>query len=455
MKRDDKLRTFFLIFIFLAFAIDNPFTNAFGGYEAFTGVLSNVFFQNISSWLRIPLPFSIYEWSLAILTIAVLRRKPNFNELPNGTFLATLLFWGYVVFWALVSVLFFKGSTQAIFWDFKGLITMPLVMIIFVKLFPTPQDLVKPAKVFIAAIVFKSAQALFLNFLIWETGHREQTGYLIDHAASFHISAVLLILVGSILFKWWRPHNVRQALGLAAVFGILLTSYVLNERRTEMVGFVLSLGIMGSFVAMRKPGKTLLAIPFVTLALGLYIALFANSKSILGKPIQLLTSLNNQDDLSKIYRLIENYNLFSTLSANPIFGQGFGRPMFDVAGLSAFLDSDFFLLHPHNSILGFWSQAGAFGLGLLMLFFAAFAYHALHNLFNTRDPLLLLIGTVALANLFRYEVFSVGDQLFLHSSSNFVLGASLGAIAILSSTHKHQNLRRTIPATDTTQSVQP
>jgi O-antigen ligase len=431
MNRPGRLRSFFLFFMFLAFFIDNPFTSVFGEYQAFTEIPGNLFFANLSFVIGIPLPYSLYEWTLFLTAFALFVREPHLRNFPSGTLGATVVFWGYVIFWVFVSALFLQSDRQAMFWDFKGLITAPFVMFIFSKLFPKPEDLILPAKVFAGVIFLKCVQALFLNAFVWDASHRTTVGYLIDHAASYQISTVILIAAGAMIFRYWRPRGLGATLATAVFLTFLLLALVLNERRTEMVGFFLSLGLMGSVVALQRPGKTLMAIPFATVGIGLYIAAFSKSEGVLGKPIQLLMSLTEKDDLSNLYRVVENYNLFATLSANPFFGQGFGKPMKDVAGLSAFLEGDFFLLHPHNSILGFWSQVGAVGLAFFMLLFAVFAFHAARSVVAAASPLALVIGTVVLANLFRYVIFSVGDQLFLHSSSNFVLGASMGAIVVL------------------------
>ncbi len=441
MKAADPLQTirkFFLVFLFLAFTIDNPFSGAFGGYQAFTGIPANLLFATISALTGIPIPFSIYEWTIFGIAFLIFKKQKSLGEFPSGVVQALALYWGYVLFWAMISAYIIKTDTQAIFWDFKGLITAPFLMFIFARLFPQPQDWVIPFKVFAGAILFKCSQALFLNAFVWEAKHRVIKGYLIDHAASYQISTVLLVILGSMIFRSWRPQNLRTTFAVVTVILILLAAFVLNQRRTEMAGFAMSLILMGGIIGSRRPIATIVALPFLGIFVTLYVAAFANSTSILGKPIQMLNSLNDAKNLSNLYRKIENYNLFSSLSDNPFFGQGFGTPMHDVAGLSAFLDGNFFLLHPHNSILGLWMQAGIVGFCFFMLMFSIFSFYALRNIFRKSSPLALTMGAVALSNLFRYLVFSEGDQLFLHSSSNFVLGATLGAIVVVAQSTQNQ-----------------
>jgi O-antigen ligase len=444
MKSDRTLRTFFLIYIFLAYVIDNPFTGVFGGYSTFTGIPSNFVFANLSSVLKIPLPFSLYEWSLFLFAFLVFRRHPGFAGFPSGAIEAVACYWAYVLFWVLVSAFFLAADRQAIFWDFKGLVTVPFALFIFAKLFPRPEDWMAPIKVFGGAILFKCAQALFLNAFVFPSNHRVSVGYLIDHAASYQISTVLLVILGSILFKCWRPSGVLAAGKIGAIILVLLLAFVLNNRRTEMAGFAMSLLLMVAILATRRPKATIIMLPIAAVVLSGYVAAFANSQTVLGAPIRLLMSLNEDNNLSNLYRKIENYNLFFTLSENPFFGQGFGKPMKDVAGLSAFLDGDFFLLHPHNSILGLWSQAGIVGLAMFMLMFGVFAFHALRKVLCSADPLVLTMCVVSFSNMFRYVVFSTGDQIFLHSSSNLVLGASMGAIVVAS-----QSVRTENPSGDT------
>lgn len=424
-----NLRKAFLVFTFLAFFIDNPFTAAFGEYEALTEIPSIWLFGTISYHTGIPIPFSVYEWFIILFSLVVWRNTARHEPLPSGIVAANIIWWIYVASWLVVSVLFLRADTQAIYRDFNGIVTIPFVFFTVARLFPEIEMWSALVKTFSLVIFVKCVQALFLYFFVWESGYRGTVGYILDHAASFQISTVILLVIGAIVFGAWRPQRFSGWMSTLLFMIVLSTVYLLNERRTEMVGLLISLALFGGIAIVKMPRASLALAPFILAGLGFYVAIFSGSQSMLAFPLRIFSLVSDDHDLSNVYRAIENYNLVKTILVSSVFGQGFGVPMHDYAGLVAFLSGDFYLLHPHNSLLWFWMAGGICGISLFMLLIAVFSYHAVRIVLSTENSLQILAGSIVIANIFRYLIFCYGDQLILHSSSSFVMGATFAAIA--------------------------
>ncbi len=107
-----------------------------------------------------------------------------------------------------------------------------------------------------------------------------------------------------------------------------------------------------------------------------YVGAFWSSSSTIAFPAQAVKtvvapdSLGAADQSSDQYRDIENYNLNYTIRADPIAGQGFGRPFLRPIPLADISVFELNAYLPHNSLLWIWIKMGFLGFVTVLYLFA-------------------------------------------------------------------------------------
>lgn len=357
------------------------------------------------------------------------RKERGGRSFPRDIAWAGLLLAAWWIASTFASVWFRGGDSSAAFWAIKGPVVVPFLAYAAASSVRTPKDCGALLSGWVLGVALKCMQALFCYFVVWggDLGERE---YLITHAASYQMSVVLLLAVGAALFEVKSFPRVRIA--ATAACAVVLPAFVLNERRIEMVGLLASLALGFGFAVLRKPMRTLI-IGAAAIPVG-FLGFLASSQSqgFLGAPARMLLSLFDDTNASNRYREIENFNLVTTLRAEPLFGTGPGRrfiealPLDDISAIY-----EFYLVNPHNSILWVWSALGAIGFALFSALFLALAWRGSRGMALAHEPWRRLVLFLALANGLRFLVFSYGDMLLFNTEGNVILGMSMGLVAAL------------------------
>lgn len=433
MRKIQRLRTFFLVYVFLITVVDNPFTAPFNDYEALTEKLGPILFANLKAQFGIPLPFSLVEWIPAVIgyfAYRALKRERALLAIPRDLLFVSLCYFIFTATSGVVSVYLRGGDSSAVFWALKGPASVPVVFFAGFQLLRTQEHFIALGKVLIAGITLKSLQGLYYFYVVLG-GDKGNYEYITTHVGSFMMSLALLV---TLALQFYRPKEISPQVRrfLMLVWVVVLPAFVFNERRIEMVGLVFSLALLVFLLALFKPIKTLSWTAFSAPFIIAYIFVFRNSKGFLGAPVRMIDSLSDDENASNIYRKIENYNIIETIKDVPVLGQGMGVPMKEVIKLVDISNIyEFYLVNPHNSILWIWMSTGFVGMLLFSAWMAAFCYNGMRSYFLTSSPLKRLILFISLANIGRYLLFCYGDMMFFNSEGNVILALSMASIASL------------------------
>ncbi len=276
-------------------------------------------------------------------------------------------------------------------------------------------------------MTLKAAQGLYYYHSVLG-GNLGKLEYITTHAGSHMMSAALLVIMLPFFFRDNTRQSGQRGWLLAAAC-IITPAFVYNERRVEVLGLFVCIAVMLAAATARSPRRMVKRAVIITVIIGLYAFGFGNISGPLGAPARLVASLSDQDNASNLYRDIENYNLVTTLLAEPVFGQGMGKAMDEVIRLpdiSALYA--LYLVNPHNAVLWLWMATGVVGMVLFMSWLGAYVAHASIAFFRCRSSLDALLLVFAVANIIRFLLSSYGDMMLFNSECCFMLGTSLGLI---------------------------
>ena len=278
------------------------------------------------------------------------------------------------------------GDTRVAFFEITPLLPIPLVYFAATNLFTT---LGHYRRLFIGIVIALNIEVV--NTLVRLDTIRQfinDDQSPLEHTALLHQNLVPLYLIAVLLFgtRW---------IGLKTLLLIALVPtmwvYVDAERRSAVVALIIGVAALCLVLYVQNRSRFYTSVPIMSVVGLLYLGAFWNSASQLGFPAQAVKSViapdtaSSRDALSNLYRVIENYNLNATIRANPLLGQGFGRPFLQPVTLPRiyFEFADFI---PHNTILWLWIKGG-------IACFASFLYmtglglaHGVRAAVKLRDP---------------------------------------------------------------------
>ena len=127
------------------------------------------------------------------------------------------------------------------------------------------------------------------------------------------------------------------------------------------------------------------------------------------KPVKILRSVvDAKSDGSTMWREIENFDLISTIKANPVFGTGYGYGYTEVVALPA-VDYDLERFVPHNSILGLWCYCGYIGYVAITMLWVVGTYFAIRAYRGAQRPLDRAAALSCFGAILTYLVQCWGD----------------------------------------------
>ena len=192
---------------------------------------------------------------------------------------------------------------------------------------------------------------------------------LTEHPASVIMNVLFVYLLCLVLF-----HGSRWRVWAFSVFlPTIVAAYFLSQRRAAMVALFAGLIILAVILFFRRRPTFMKIVPAAIVLIVLFVAATWNTQGGIGLPATAVKSalfpdtLSTTDAASAEYRDLEAYNLWFTIRASPITGQGFGQPFLVVRAMPDISFFEFWQYLPHNSVLWVWIKTGFFGF-VSMLF---------------------------------------------------------------------------------------
>ena len=332
------------------------------------------FLKNLSSGESLlyagdALIFSPNEVCLVLTTVSWLGRglvRRKLDLFTGPLFWPALLFMGMIAF-GLVYGIGRGGNVNVALWEARASFDLPLLLVLVSNLVRARGQLNSLLWAIVLGVFVKgiAGDLFFLVELQGSLGGREA---IAEHGASIHLNALFVFAVSAWLYR--ASPAKRIALPLMSLVAVL--TYMMNQRRASYIALVLALLFVA--VELYRVNRAVFwrLIPALALIAVAYVAAFWNSTSPLGQPVRAIRSViapaqGGRDDLSNVYRLIENINTNYTIHRVPLTGVGFGQKFFVIVPLP---DISFFVWYEyitHNSVMWIWMKAGALGFFALLL----------------------------------------------------------------------------------------
>lgn len=345
--------------------------------------------------------------------------------------LPTALFIGFVTF-GFFNGLRNGGNGNMALWQVRPIFYMPLMLLVTSNLLQKREHVNALIWVAMAAIIVKAIAGVSY-FVIVLGASRVGIQSLTAHAASQQFNTVFVCIAAA----WLLGGSWAKRLILPAFLPFVIIIYLVAQRRSAFL--TLAIALFFVIMVLYKENRQLfwsIMIPSALIGV-LYLGAFWNSGSSLGLPAQAIKSViasdsaNTEDQLSDIYRVVENINVGFTIRISPILGIGFGNPFAIIIPMPDIsFTFDDWQFYPHNSVAWIWYNAGVGGfIGMLLLFGTSLSMAA-RSVIRVEDKDLKVAGVVAGTYLLMHFMFAYVDISWDVQSLLYV-GAMMGLVGSL------------------------
>ncbi len=417
-----------------AFNLYSPFTEIIG-LHVFFGKLVPPFFNSELIWI----------FFVLFTLVSQISRIRNSENLKPAKFSITYIYL-LLIFFIIPAIygIFSGGDLSILIIQLRGVLSIPVYFIVGLLAIKSTTDFSRIYIAIFIANVLKSLQGLYVYFVV-QNGSMNGQEYLLEHYSSEYFMTSLIFVV---LYLKLKKRSYPLKLGLVAGSLLILTAFVLNDRRTSVLGLFVSLAIV-LISELLSPRVSFLKTHFLKLS----IATTAFSLGILFSgvlPAPLNAIYNKLQELAfqgrdsfgyHDYRVIENYNLFENIKNFSIFGTGYGLPI-----PFKFVEYDFsfypyYNTIPHNSFLAVWALGGILAFSALSTIMA-FLVSIFVRIYHAVNPEIQIFGALGLFQLTRWGVFSIGDIGLSDIRSIMLIGLLAGGLIRIGFKYDDQNLSK-------------
>jgi hypothetical protein len=335
-----------------------PFVKNFSSVESIF-YLNN---QLIISPLEVYLALTLVSW----LGRAAFQRKIKFYTGP--LFWPTMLFMAFVVF-GLAFGLGTGGNLNVALWEARPIFYLPVMLILVSNLITTRRH--------VSLLIWTALLAMVLlaiygdvYFFFTLKGSLEGVNEITEHAAAVRMNTLFVF----ILAVWLYKGSTIKRFVLPWLAPIALVAYFATQRRSAFLSLAIALVLIALILFKERRRLFWMIVPPLVVIFGLYVVIFWNSTSTLAMPAEAIKSIvaQNQasveDQLSNMYRVIENVNTSFTIHRHPLTGVGFGNKFYIIVPLPDISFFTWWEYITHNSIIWIWMKMGVGGfLSLLFL----------------------------------------------------------------------------------------
>lgn len=392
------------------------------------------FVKNFSSaesllYINSALIFSPLELSLALVLIlwlgkAAMRRQMKFI---TGSLFGPALFFMVMIIFGFLYGVGRRGDLNIGLWEVRPIFYLFLILILVSNLLEKPEHFSTMIWVSMIALGIEGIVGSYYYFAVLKM-NLNLVDRITEHSAAIHMNTLFVFLLASWLYK---ASPTKRWLLFGLIPPVLLT-YLVTQRRAAFLSLGIAL-VLILFMLYKENRRVFWRLtPIVTVVGLLYIGIFWNSNSAIGLPVQALRSVvapqtGSNDELSNLYREIENDNVSFTIAMAPLTGVGFGnkfyiiRPMPDI---SFFIWWEYIV---HNSIFWIWMKAGYFGFLAMIFLIGTSIMTGAHLVGRLRDGDQKAIVLTATLYLVMHFLYAYADMSWDNQSMVYV-GAMLGVI---------------------------
>jgi hypothetical protein len=277
------------------------------------------------------------------------------------------------IFWPLLLFMLFAsfglvwglgrgGDTVIGLFEARPLFYLPVMLILVSNLISKREHINVMIWAIILALFIESVAGMYFVLVVLG-GSLRSVEAITEHAAAVHMNTMFILAAA----VWVYKGSAAKRIILPLIVPIILVSYVANQRRAAFLALAIALLLL-FFVMYRERRYAFWFIVPPLLVLGVvYLATYWNAGGAIGKPAQAVKSviapnqLHIRDQLSNVYRVLENVNVRQTIKSAPLTGYGFGHKFLIVVPMPDISFFKYWEYLPHNSILWVWIKMGIGG----------------------------------------------------------------------------------------------
>jgi O-antigen ligase len=348
--------------------------------------------QIIVSPLEVLLVWTTLVWFVQLLY--------DRRRLHRATLLWPVLVFGGFVVLGLMYGLARNGDTYAALWEVRPLLYVPLLYVLITNLFTRVEQYRLAFWLAVVAIGINAVIALQYRSTL-SALQLENLESLIEHGAAVHIDLLFVALFAT----WMFPQcGLAKRWALVALTIPAVPAYFYSQRRAAFVALLIGFAVFAVVLRARNRRAFRWFVPIGVLVVGAYTAAFWSSTADIA-PDQ----ISAEDQNSNLYRIIENYDIWFTIRAEPVTGIGFGHPFYRPVALPDISFFPFFEYIPHNSMLWIWMKTGFLGFVSLLFLLACAIRAGVSSLDRVRDSEHAVLALVGLLYVVMYAVFAYVD----------------------------------------------
>lgn len=393
------------------------------------------FHANLQSWSAIPLPVSTVECLLLLTTGAWLIQMAHRRQWSSvmgwlgWPLIALLMALG---FGFGVGILLHGGDIRIALWEIRGLASLIWLYFLMGALFRSPRTINLHNWIMVMALIPNGARLLWRTTLIDQSVADENTISGLGHENAVFLAVFVIFW----LAQWSFGKNSLQrwvaTLGLPLVLGGLLVS----QRRSAFAVLMLGGLVWVAFLFFQRRKLFWIVIPPLAAAFLIMIVLFWESPGLLGQPARTIRSVigaavSERDQLSDLYRRVEEYNIWRTIRDGPLTGVGFGVPFNEYLPISFIGNWDFQFYTPHNQVFWLWLKMGAVGFAISLWVFGNAISGCVRLMRQSDDPVVKPFVVTTLALTIMMLAFSYVDIGLANQRAMLLLGSLLGIVGAL------------------------
>ncbi|MEZ4714208.1 MAG: O-antigen ligase family protein [Caldilineaceae bacterium] len=319
------------------------------------------------------------------------------------------------------------GDLTIALWESRPIFYICLVMILTSNLIETRAHLNQLVWIIMAALFVEGliGSDYFFNVL---GGSLVGVEAITEHSAAIHMNTLFVFILTVWLFQASLPKRVLLPLMTLPV----IITYLATQRRAAYLTLFIAIAFI--VLALYKENRKLFwfIMPTIFVVMMGYIAVFWNSGSAIAMPVQAIRSVvapseGSADDLSNIYRILENANVSFTIHAAPLTGVGFGKKFFinvPMPDISFFVWWEYIV---HNSIMWIWMKAGVLGFLSMLLLIGQSIMVGSKSTWRMPDPDTKAIALTATLYIIMHFTYAYVDMSW-DAQSMLYLGLVIGML---------------------------
>jgi hypothetical protein len=303
------------------------------------------------------------------------------------------------------------GDFRAAMFEVRPLLYIPIVYFLAKTLCEEPAH--ERRLIWSATVAVFVQTLLSLNYLLGlDVDRRDDLETLTEHGSSIGMAMVFVFCLTSLMY---RGVSGRQRMGLVVMSVPVIWVFLVSQRRAAVITLAAALILLGVCLFWRQRRTFWLAVPVVSLVTVAYLGAFWNSDTTIGFPAQAMKTviapeqLDEADQSSDLYRILENLDVHATIRAEPVLGLGFGQRFYRPYPLPDISSFEFNGYLPHISFLWIWIKTGFFGIATMIYLIGRsimLGSHRIRALPNGPDA---VIATTAVLFLVMYTIYTYVD----------------------------------------------